>query len=164
MISAAIFTPSFSWAAACMIPLTLTIAAVYGATGIAGKDYDMPVAVLSAISLGIAVDFSIHFLQRSRQIFRGTGSWSLAVPRVFGEPALAISRNVFVVALGFLPLMVAELVPYKTTAVLLFGILFFSGLVTLSCLPAVLTVFEERFFGKNCMKKKGTGPHERGAE
>ncbi len=139
---------SLPWAAACMIPLTLTIAAIYGATGIAGKDYDMPVAVLSAISLGIAIDFAIHFLERSRQIFHETGSWAQTVPKVFGEPALAISRNVLVVALGFLPLMVAELVPYKTTSVLLFGILFFSGLVTLACLPAVLTVFEKRFFGK----------------
>ncbi len=60
---------SFSWAAACMIPLTLTIAAVYGATGIAGKDYDMPVAVLSAISLGIAVDFSIHSCSAAARSF-----------------------------------------------------------------------------------------------
>lgn len=145
---------SLPWAAACMIPLTFTIAAIYGATGIAGKDYDMPVAVLSAISLGIAIDFAIHFLERSRQMFRETGSWAQTVPKVFGEPALAISRNVLVVALGFLPLMVARLVPYKTTSVLLFGILLFSGLVTLSCLPAVLTVFEKLFFGKEASKSK----------
>lgn len=155
---------SLPWAAACMIPLTFTIAAIYGATGIAGKDYDMPVAVLSAISLGIAIDFAIHFLERSRQIFRVTGSWARTVPKVFGEPALAISRNVLVVALGFLPLMVAQLVPYKTTSVLLFGILFFSGLVTLSCLPAVLTVFEKLFFGKEPSKAKEGGPGKEGIE
>jgi predicted RND superfamily exporter protein len=57
---------SFVWAGACMIPLTLTITAIYGVTGIIGKDYDMPVAVLSAITLGIAVDFGIHFLERNR--------------------------------------------------------------------------------------------------
>jgi predicted RND superfamily exporter protein len=137
---------SWRWAIPCMIPLTLTIAAVYGATGIIGKDYDMPVAVLSAISLGIAVDFAIHFLERSRQIYQETGSWKETVPRVFGEPALAISRNVLVVAFGFLPLMVARLIPYKTVAILLFGILFFSGFLTLLCLPALLTVAEKWFF------------------
>jgi predicted RND superfamily exporter protein len=139
---------SWLWAAACMIPLTLTIAAIYGVTGIVGNDYDMPVAVLSAISLGIAVDFAIHFLERSRQTYRETGSWRETVPKMFGEPALAISRNVLVVALGFLPLMVAQLIPYKTTAILLFGILFFSGFITLLCLPALLTVAEEQFFKK----------------
>lgn len=137
---------SMLWAVASMIPLTLTIAAIYGMTGLVGKDYDMPVAVLSAITLGIAIDFAVHFLERSRQIYQETGSWQQTAPQMFGEPALAISRNVFVVAFGFLPLMVAHLVPYKTTAILLFGILFFSGLMTLLLLPALLTVAEKWFF------------------
>ncbi len=144
----AVLFRSLLWATACMLPLSFTIAAIYGITGIVGKDYDMPVAVMSAITLGIAVDFAIHFLERSRRLYRETGSWKAAVPLVFGEPALAISRNVLVVALGFLPLMVAHLVPYKITAVLLFGILSTSGLVTLLFLPALLTVAEKRFFGK----------------
>lgn len=137
---------SVLWAGACMIPLTVTIAAIYGVTGIIGKDYDMPVAVMSAISLGIAVDFAVHFLERSRRAFREKGSWKAAAPAMFGEPALAISRNVLVVALGFLPLMVAHLIPYKVTAVMLFGILSVSGLVTLLFLPALLTVAERWFF------------------
>jgi len=139
---------SVRWAALCMLPLTLTIGAIYGVTGLVGKDYDMPVAVLSAISLGIAVDFAIHFLERARQLQRETGSWEAALPHVFGEPALAITRNVLIVALGFLPLMVAQLVPYKTTAVLLFGILAFSGVMTLVGLPAMLTVCRRRMFGR----------------
>ncbi|NCC77239.1 MAG: RND transporter, partial [Clostridia bacterium] len=137
---------SVRWAALCMLPLTLTIGAIYGLTGLVGKDYDMPVAVLSAISLGIAVDFAIHFLERSRQLTREFGSWEAALPHVFGEPALAITRNVLVVALGFLPLMVAQLIPYKTTAVLLFGILAVSGVMTLVALPAVLTLGQRWFF------------------
>jgi predicted RND superfamily exporter protein len=137
---------SVRWAALCMLPLTLTIGAIYGLTGLVGKDYDMPVAVLSAISLGIAVDFAIHFLERSRELTREFGSWEAALPHVFGEPGLAITRNVLVVALGFLPLMVAQLMPYKTTAVLLFGILAVSGLMTLVALPAVLTLGQRWFF------------------
>jgi predicted RND superfamily exporter protein len=145
---------SVLWAGACMIPLTFTIAAIYGVTGIIGKDYDMPVAVMSAITLGIAVDFAIHFLERSRRIYRETGSWKETAPKVFGEPALAISRNVLVVALGFLPLMVARLIPYKITAALLFGILTTSGVVTLLFLPALLTIAERWFFGKKTVAAK----------
>jgi hypothetical protein len=61
-----------------------------------------------------------------------------------------------VVAFGFLPLMVAQLIPYKTTAVLLFGILFFSGSMTLLLLPALLTVGETWFFGKRTVDRRGT--------
>ena len=147
-IMMAVLFRSLLWAVASIIPLTLTIATIYGVTGIVGKDYDMPVAVMSAITLGIAIDFAVHFLERSRQIYNETGSWEQTILKMFGEPALAISRNVLVVALGFLPLMVAQLVPYKTTAVLLFGILFFSGIMTLLLLPALLTIGEKRFFRK----------------
>ncbi len=149
---------SVLWAGACMIPLTVTIAAIYGVTGIIGKDYDMPVAVMSTISLGIAVDFAVHFLERSRRAFREKGSWKAAEPAMFGEPALAISRNVLVVALGFLPLMVAHLIPYKVTAVMLFGILSVSGVVTLLFLPALLTVAERWFFRTSVNAAKEVEP------
>jgi hypothetical protein len=65
---------------------------------------------------------------------------------MFGEPARAISRNVLVIAIGFLPLLVASLVPYKTTGLMLCMILACSGLVTLLALPAILTVAERWFF------------------
>ncbi len=137
---------SVLWGFLCMIPLTLTIMFIYGALGFLGLDYDMPVAVLGAISLGIAVDFAIHFLERSRQITSETGSWEKTAPRMFGEPARAISRNVIIIAFGFLPMLVAALVPYKTTGLLLFSILTVSGLVTLVLLPALLTLGRGWFF------------------
>lgn len=137
---------SVIWGFLCMIPLTLTIMFIYGALGFFGLDYDMPVAVLGAISLGIAVDFAIHFLERSRQITSETGSWEKTAPRMFGEPARAISRNVIIIAFGFLPMLVASLVPYKTTGLLLFAILTISGLVTLVLLPAILTVAQAWLF------------------
>lgn len=134
------------WGLLCMLPLTITLVAIYGMTGIVGKDYDLPIAVLSALSIGMAVDFSIHFLQRSRDSYRLTHSWKQTVPQMFGEPARAISRNVLVIAIGFLPLLTAPLVPYKTTGVMLFAILSLSGLITLLALPAILTVGQKWFF------------------
>jgi len=136
------------WGLLCMLPLTVTLLAIYGITGIVGKDYDLPIAVLSALSIGMAVDFAIHFLERSRATFREKGSWEEVVPKMFGEPARAISRNVLVIAIGFLPLLVASLVPYKTTGIMLFMILSCSGLITLFALPAVLTVANKWFFQK----------------
>jgi hypothetical protein len=140
------------WGLLCMVPLTITLLMIYGITGIIGKDYDLPIAVLSALSIGMAVDFAIHFLVRSRVAYGELGSWKAVAPRMFGEPARAISRNVLVIAIGFLPLLVASLVPYKTTGVMLFMILSCSGLITLFVLPAVLKTWEARFF--NFMEKE----------
>jgi len=134
------------WGLLSMIPLTVTIAAIYGALGLLGKDYDMPVAVLSSLTLGLAVDFAIHFLSRAREMVGRHGSWAEAAGRVFGEPARAITRNIIVIAAGFLPLLLAPLVPYQTVGMLLATILLVSGVATLLLLPALIRVLERWLF------------------
>jgi predicted RND superfamily exporter protein len=134
------------WGLLSMIPLTVTIAAIYGVVGLVGKDYDMPVAVLSSLTLGLAVDFAIHFLARSRAMYAAGGTWQRTVPNVFGEPARAIARNIIVIAAGFLPLLLAPLMPYKTVGALLAIILLVSGIATLLLLPAMVRLLERRLF------------------
>jgi hypothetical protein len=65
---------------------------------------------------------------------------------MFGEPARAISRNVIVIAIGFLPLLAAPLVPYKTVGIFVCAIMAVSGAVTLLVLPAIIRMFEKRLF------------------
>ncbi|WP_026376149.1 efflux RND transporter permease subunit [Aestuariibacter salexigens] len=122
-----------------MLPLTITITFIYGLIGIVGKDYDMPIAVLSALTLGLSVDFAIHFLERTRAIYQQTGDLKQTLQAMFGEPATAISRNALVIALGFTPLLFAPLVPYITVGVFLASIMAISALVTLLVLPAVMS-------------------------
>lgn len=138
-----------SWGLLAMIPLSLTILWIYGIIGLIGKDYDMPVAVLSSLTLGLAVDFAIHFLERARNAFRTTGSWAKTVIFMFAEPARAISRNVIVISVGFTPLLVAPLIPYQTVGIFLASIMAISGLATLFILPALLTIFKGWFFSNN---------------
>ena len=106
----------------------------------------MPVAVLSSLTLGLAVDFAIHFLARGRTMYEEFGNWKDTSPAVFGEPARAITRNIIVIAAGFLPLLLAPLVPYKTVGVLLATILLVSGVSTLFLLPALIRILEGRLF------------------
>ncbi|UCG80759.1 MAG: MMPL family transporter [Desulfobacterales bacterium] len=134
------------WGMLCMIPLTVTITFVYGAIGLMGKDYDMPVAVLSSLSLGLAVDYAIHFLSRSRQIYEDRGSWAETIGPTFGEPARAITRNVFVVGMGFLPLLLAPLVPYQTVGIFVASILFAAGTATLLIIPSPMTLLQQWLF------------------
>lgn len=134
------------WAILSMVPLTVTIGLIYGVIGLVGKDYDMPVAVLSSLTLGLAVDFAIHFLARSRAIYEKDGNWQDASEHVFGEPARAISRNVIIIAVGFLPLLAATLMPYRTVGVLLAAILLVSGGGTLLILPSLIRYGEGFLF------------------
>jgi len=134
------------WGLLAMVPLTCTLLVIYGVLGLAGKPYDMPVAVLSSLSIGLAVDFTIHFLVRIRHVVSQTGSWRRAMEIMFAEPVRAILRNMLVVAVGFLPLLAAPLVPYNTVGTLIAAILLTSGILTILILGAVLKTWEGRFF------------------
>jgi predicted RND superfamily exporter protein/outer membrane lipoprotein-sorting protein len=129
-----------------MLPLSITIAFIYGLIGFLGKDYDMPIAVLSALTLGLSVDFAIHFLQRTRAVFHETGNWKETVRLMFNEPARAITRNAIVISVGFLPMLASPLVPYNTVGFFLAAIMVVSALVTLFLLPAVINQAKGRIF------------------
>ncbi len=139
---------SFAWGLLSMAPLTVTIGVIYGVIGLIGKDYDMPVAVLSSLSLGLAIDYAIHFNARSRQIYRELGDWASTAKAAFGEPARAIFRNVIVIGVGFLPLLLAPLVPYQTVGAFISAILVLAGVATLLGLPALITIFQPILFPK----------------
>ncbi len=124
-----------------MLPLTVTILFIYGSLGFTGKEYDMPVAVLSALTLGLAVDFAIHFIERARMLYAQNSSWPKTAEGMFGSPARALIKNALVISIGFLPLFASPLVPYNTVGFFMFMIMMVASIVTLMVLPALITGF-----------------------
>jgi len=129
-----------------MVPLTITIIFIYSLLGFTGKDYDMPVAVLSALTLGLSIDFAIHFIQRARELYQESNSWQITSQEMFKGPARAIARNALVIAIGFLPLLVAPLIPYRTVGFFMFAIMLVSSIATLFILPAIITTWPQIIF------------------
>jgi predicted RND superfamily exporter protein len=135
---------SLRWALLAIVPLAVTILLVYGAAGLSGKAYDMPMAVLSTLVLGIGIDFSIHFSQRYRALRRTTESTRAALQQFFEEPARALTRNALIIAIGFLPLLFSSLVPYLIVGAFLTSIMILSWLATLLLLPALILLLGRR--------------------
>ncbi len=129
-----------------MLPLTLTIATIYGIIGWIGKDYDMPLAILSSLTLGLSIDFAIHFVQRARSLYQEQADFGFVMKDMFKEPARAISRNAIIIALGFLPLLAAPLIPYNTVGIFLAAIMAISCVATLTLLPALMARFKHWLF------------------
>jgi predicted RND superfamily exporter protein len=129
-----------------MLPLTFAIVLSYGLVGFVGKDYDMPIAVCSSLALGLSIDFAIHFIQRFRAQLSREADLDAVNRHMFAEPARAIARNAVVIILGFLPMVLATLTPYKTVGAF-FALLMtftaltlmtFTALTTLVLLPGLL--------------------------
>ena len=130
-----------------MLPLTIAIVSSYGLVGFTGRDYDMPTAVCSALALGMAIDFAIHYLQRFKAAYRELKDMEAANAFMCGEPYRAIMGNAIVISLGFLPLITSTLTPYVTVGTFFALLMIFSTLATLILLPAIM-----RLWGKSLFK------------
>ena len=135
---------SLRWGIISMLPLTITIMAIYAFIGFIGKPYDMPVAVLSSLTLGLSIDFAIHFIERLRMIHKRSNNFKESFHEIFEGTGRAISRNVMVIAIGFIPMMFSTLVPYITVGSFFLAIMVVSGLVTMLLLPALVQVFHNK--------------------
>ncbi|WP_165741774.1 efflux RND transporter permease subunit [Candidatus Thiosymbion oneisti] len=130
-----------------MLPLTFAIILSYGLAAFMGKEYDMPMAVCSALTLGLSIDFAIHFVQRYRSnLARLGGDLGAANDVVFGETARAIVRNALVIAVGFSPMVLSPLGPYQTVGVFFALLMVFSALTALGLLPGLLKLTHGRLW------------------
>ncbi|OGA22487.1 MAG: hypothetical protein A3I02_03335 [Betaproteobacteria bacterium RIFCSPLOWO2_02_FULL_67_26] len=131
---------SAKWALVGYMPLLFTILLIYGVVGFAGKDFDMPLSVLSTLSLGMAVDFAIHFISRFRQRLAETGSRDVqeALLWTAARPGKGIFRNAVLFAAAFSVMLFAPLTPYIAVGAFIVSMMLLSALLTILYLSALI--------------------------
>ena len=140
---------SLKWALVAYVPLLGTVLLIFGALGWVGKAIDMPVAVLACLSLGMAVDFAIHFVTRYRQrcqdVAPGRSLGDLertdALQWVIKWPGKGIVRNALMFAVAFAVMLAAPLTPYITVGAFIVLMMSVSALASLTLLPALIKTF-----------------------
>ncbi|MEK7365842.1 MAG: MMPL family transporter [Candidatus Deferrimicrobiota bacterium] len=135
---------SFWWGIVSFLPLFFTIVLIYGVVGFVGKDLDMPISVLSTLSLGLAVDFAIHFVSRFRQRYGETKDVQEALLWTVARPGKGILRNAVLFASGFTAMVFASLTPYITVGIFMMAIMLLSAAATILLLPALIVLFRRR--------------------
>jgi predicted RND superfamily exporter protein len=134
---------SIKWALVGYTPLLFTILLLYGVIGFTGKDFDMPISVLSCLSLGMAVDFAIHFVSRFRQrLLESDGAESLTETLLWtaARPGKGIMRNAILFAASFSVMLFAPLTPYITVGAFIVSMMLLSAVMTVLYLPALITL------------------------
>ncbi|MBI5140854.1 MAG: MMPL family transporter [Nitrospirae bacterium] len=133
---------SVKWALVGYTPLLFTILLIYGVVGYAGKDFDMPISVLSCLSLGMAVDFAIHFVSRLRQRLREMPGESLSDALLWTaeRPGKGIIRNAVLFAASFAVMIFAPLTPYITVGAFIVSMMLLSAVMTIVYIPALITL------------------------
>ena len=155
---------SVKWAIVGYTPLLFTILLIYGVVSFIGKDFDMPISVLSCLSLGMAVDFSIHFISRFKQRLTESsefGVQSLEAPKTpdpkliiesllwtAARPGKGIMRNAVLFASAFSVMLFASLTPYITVGAFIVSMMMLSAVMTIIYLPALITLLQAWLFKK----------------
>jgi predicted RND superfamily exporter protein len=139
-------TRSLLWGALSFFPLLFTIAVIYAVVGLVGKDFDMPVAVLSTLSLGMAVDFAIHFVGRFQKRYREHPELQPCLIWTVARPGKGIFLNAILFALGFSVMIFADLTPYITVGVFMAAIMLLSSVMSVVYLPGLIQLFRGQLF------------------
>jgi uncharacterized protein len=84
-----------------MIPNVWPIAIVYGVLGISQYTVDLGVSIVGMITLGIAVDDTIHFLGKYQQFAREGLSSRQAILKTFEESGNALIMTSVILVVGF---------------------------------------------------------------
>jgi len=147
---------SLLWGVIAVLPLGLTILLSYGLLGLFGVDFTMPIEVISALALGMAVDFAIHFVERFRQRYAETDDFEEAINWTLAGPGKAILRNSVILFAGFIVLWFAPLTPYITVGLFVAAIMALSAVTTLVVLPALIQLFLFRLYPQRVSQKEGS--------
>jgi len=125
-----------------LIPNLLPIGLAFGAWGLVVGEIDMAASVVMAISLGIVVDDTVHFLCKYDAARRAHAAD--AVNEAYGRVATAICISSLVLIVGMSGSLAADVTPTRETALLMIMTMFFATLADLFLLPPLLSLLDRR--------------------
>ena len=124
---------SFTLALIGIVPNLLAAGLMLGLMGIAGVPLDMMTITMAAITIGIAVDNSIHYLYRFREELPGCGDYVSTLKLCHANIGRAVFYTSCTIIFGFSILVLSNFLP-----TIYFGML--TGLAMLVALLAALTL------------------------
>jgi len=133
MVMFMILFRSLTVALIAIIPNLLPAAMVLGGMGLFGIPLDMMTITIAAITIGIAVDDTIHYIHRFEKEFAKDRSYVQAMYRSHASIGKAMYYTSVTIIIGFSILMMSNFIP-----TIYFGL--FTGFAMLAALLAALTL------------------------
>jgi hydrophobe/amphiphile efflux-3 (HAE3) family protein len=129
---------SFSMGIVSMIPLLFTVLFNFGVMAFAGKSLDIATLMISSITVGIGIDYGIHFIERYREELAGEQSRSQALVRSAQTTGTGIIYNALALALGFGIMMLSAFQGLQNFGLLIAITMVISAMSAFAVIPALL--------------------------
>jgi len=130
---------SFSMGIVSMIPLLFTVLFNFGVMAFAGKSLDIATLMISSITIGIGIDYGIHFIERYREELTKTQSQAQALIQSAQTAGTGIIYNALALALGFGIMMLSAFQGLQNFGLLIAMTMGVSALSAFAVIPALLT-------------------------
>ena len=129
-----------------IVPNFIAAFFILGIIGLIGIPLDMMTITIAAITIGIAVDNSIHYIYRFKEEFKKINNYNKTLDRCHNTVGIAILNTSITIVFGFSILVLSNFIP-----TIYFGI--FTGIAMLLAMVSVLTLLPRliiiyRPFGK----------------
>ena len=121
-----------------MVPVLSALVMVFGGMGYAGIPLGIATSMFGALTVGIGVDFGVHFLHRYQNERRRGLTPRAATGAVMGTTGRVLNWNATVLALGFLVLTFSNLAPNFNLGLLLSAAILLCYASALCFLPRLL--------------------------
>jgi uncharacterized protein len=135
---AAIFLRSIRYGLASIVPILMVVAWLYAFMEVAGYSINLVTATIAAVSIGIGIDFAIHFIARYREELERTGDRATAVAITGEGTGLALVASAASSAVGFGILALAPMPLFAAYGLLTALMIVMALAATLVVLPSVL--------------------------
>jgi len=114
---------------------------LYGLMYVMDYDINLMTATIAAISVGVGIDFSIHFTERFRQELRKEPDKRTAIYNTARSTGVALLGTTLSTASGFAVIAFAPMPMFATFGVLTAVMIALSFLMALFALPSLLLLF-----------------------
>ena len=94
-------------------PIVMVLFCVLGTMSLAGIPYNVITALITALSIGIGVDYTIHIIHRYEEEFAHSHDPETAARRTLGTTGSALLGSALTTALGFGVLVFSTLTPFQ---------------------------------------------------
>lgn len=125
-----------------IFPNLLSVGMVLGFMGWAAIPLDMMTITIAAISVGIAVDDTIHYIHRFRSEFARDGSYLATMHRCHGSIGYAMYYTSVTIIIGFSILVLSNFIPSIYFGILTVLAMIVALLAALTLLPQLILVIK----------------------
>ena len=125
-----------------LVPNLLAVSVVLGVMGWLKIPLDMMTITIAAISIGIAVDNTIHYIYRFRHEFQSETGYIKTVLQCHGSIGRAMYYTSLTIIIGFSILALSNFIPSIYFGLLTALAMFIALLAALTLLPQLIVVFK----------------------